>query len=119
YTFRQSNPAVIGTEVRAGTLKVGMPLMKQGQLQAITAVKSMQHEKESLTEAKAGMQIALAMDDVVIGRQLKEGEVLYSAISEQDFRKLKEHKDLLHPAEIEVLKELAVLHRAENPVWGI
>lgn len=119
YIFRQSGPAVIGTEVRAGTLKAGLPLIKAGQTESLTSVKSIQHEKETLAEAKKGMQIAMAMDGVTIGRQLREGDVLYVAISEDHFRKLKEHKDLLTADEIEVLKELAALHRTENPVWGI
>lgn len=119
YIFRQSNPAVMGTEVRAGTLKVGMRLIKSGQTAPITAVKSMQHDKESISEAVKGLQVAMAMDGVVVGRQVREGDILYADVPEAHFRKLKELKDLLTVDEIEVLKELVAVHRAENPVWGI
>jgi translation initiation factor 5B len=119
YIFRQSNPAVIGTEVLAGTLKVGMPLVKAGQTQTLTAVKSLQQEKESITEAKRGMQIAMAMDDVIIGRQLKEGDMLYSAIPEDHFRRLREHKELLSSDELEAMKEYAAMQRKKNSLWGI
>lgn len=119
FVFRQSNPAVIGTEVLAGTLKAGLPLVKTGQTEPLTVVKSIQHEKETLAEAKKGMQIAMAMDGVTIGRQLKEGDVLYVAVPEEHFRKLKEHKELLTADEVEVLKELAAMHRVHNTIWGI
>jgi hypothetical protein len=45
--------------------------------------------------------------------------VLYTAISEDHFRKLKEFKDYLSKSEKEVLKEIAEIMRKTNPTWGI
>ena len=117
YVFRQSNPAIMGVEITVGKLKVGMPLMKDGK--TITQVKSIQHEKESVNAAEQGKQVALAMEGVMVGRQINEGDILYSAIPEDDFRKLKELKKYLTPAETAVIKEIAVIMRKTSPVWGV
>ena len=115
--FRQSNPAVVGVEVLAGTLKVGMNLMRDGK--AITYVKEIQHEMKSLQEAEQGKQVAIAMPNIVIGRQLKENDVLYTDLTDHDFIRLKQLKRFLNDAEIEILKEIAEIKRKENKLWGV
>jgi translation initiation factor 5B len=116
--FSGSNPAVCGADILEGTIKVDMPIMnKQGKI--LTAVKSIQQEQESLNSAQRGKQVAVAMDNVIVGRQIQEGETLYSAIPEEDFKKLKDMKKFLNKNDIEVMKEIAAIMRASNPVWGI
>jgi translation initiation factor 5B len=63
--------------------------------------------------------VAVSMDNVTIGRQLNEGDVLYVAVPEDDFRKLKAMRKLLSREEIELLKELADIMRKNNPTWGV
>jgi translation initiation factor 5B len=118
YVFRQSSPAVVGVDILIGVAKTGMPIMnKNGK--DITEVKSMQHEQESVEKAEKGKQVALAMSGVSVGRQINEGDILYSSIPENDFRKFKELKKYLEKEEIEILKEIAEIKRKDNPVWGI
>lgn len=118
YIFRQSNPAVIGVEVLAGKLKAGLPLMDKNGKQ-ITTVKALQVEKETVDELEEGKQGAVSLDHVVLGRTLKGDEVLYSSIPASDFKKMKEFKRALSSREIETIKEIAIIMRKENPVWGI
>ena len=118
YIFRQSNPAIVGVEVLSGTLKVGMPLMNTEGKQ-ITEVKQIQADKETVDEAEKGKQVAVSMPDVTVGRQINENFTLYSAIPEEDFRKLKELKKLLTPEEIETIKEIAEIKRRDHVVWGV
>jgi translation initiation factor 5B len=118
YVFRQSNPAVVGIEVLAGILKPNVQLMtRDGKV--LTAVKGMQREQENLTRAPKGTQCALSLPNVIIGRHLQEGDILYTAVPEQDYRKLKELKEHLPDDEKEVLKEIAAIMRRHNPVWGV
>ncbi|MBI2664255.1 translation initiation factor IF-2 [Candidatus Woesearchaeota archaeon] len=117
YVFRQSNPAIVGTEVLAGTLQAGAEIMKDGK--AITAVKQIQEEKESITEARKGKQVAVEYERVTIGRQLNEGDILYTAVSDQDYRKMKELKQYLTDDEKEALREIGAIMRKQNPLWGI
>jgi translation initiation factor 5B len=117
YVFRQNNPAVVGVDVLGGTLKAGSTLMKAGG--ASMSVKSIQHDKDSLAKADKGMQVAAALVGVSVGRQINEGDVLYSQIEEADFKKLKDLKQYLRPDEKEVLMEIARIMRDKNPVWGV
>ncbi len=117
YIFRQSNPAIVGTEIMVGELKVGMPIMKDGK--DISSIKSIQAEKESISKAEAGKQVAVAYLNVTVGRQIAEDDILYSAIPEDDFRKLKSLKQHLRKEEIDVMREIAELKRKQNPLWGV
>ena len=117
YVFRQSNPAIVGTDIIIGSLRVGTGIMKDGK--DISSVKSIQHEKDSLSKVEAGKQVALALPNVTVGRQINENDTLYSAIPEPDFRKLKEFKKYLNKDELEVMKEIADLKRKLNPLWGL
>ena len=118
YIFRQSNPAVVGVEVLAGTLKSGVSLMKKDGA-PLTDVKSIQLEQETIEKAEKGRQIAVSLPDVVVGRQIHEDDILYSVIPEEQFRKFKELKKYLTQEEITVLKEIAEIMRNQNPMWGI
>jgi len=117
YVFRQSNPAIVGTEVLEGKVKTGISVMKKGKF--ISKIKSIQKEQENVTEAKKGDQVAIAYEDATVGRQINEGEILYSLIPEEDFRQMKELKEYLSKEEIEILKEIAAIMREKDPVWGI
>lgn len=118
YVFRQNNPAVVGCEILLGTAKNNTPLMLKDGV-SITSIRGMQKEKENVSEARKGTQLALSLDNVTVGRQIKEGDILYSAISENDFRKMKELKKYLKPDEADAAREIALIMREKNPVWGI
>ncbi len=118
YIFRQNNPAICGTEVLAGILRPNTPLMnKEGK--EITVVKGIQVEQENVQKLEKGKQGAVSMPDVTVGRQLNEGDILYSAIPEEHFRKYKEHKEHLSEEEKNLLKEIAEIMRNKNPMWGV
>ncbi|HLC97450.1 MAG TPA: translation initiation factor IF-2 [Candidatus Nanoarchaeia archaeon] len=118
YVFRQNNPAIAGIEIEVGSLKTGDPIMNRDGKKLSTA-KSMKDGEENVTKAEQGKQVALAMDGVTIGRQVQEGDILYTDIPEADFQKLKELKLYLSKLELAVLKEIADIKRKENPVWGV
>ena len=118
YVFRQSNPAVVGVEVLLGKLKTGIMLMKDNGA-SLVEVKGIQNEGKNLQEAESGKQVALSLQGVIVGRQIHEGEILYSDINEENFRKLKEMKKLLKQDEVECLKEIAEIKRRNNTLWGV
>ena len=118
YVFRQNNPAIVGIDVLAGTLMANTPLMNKDGA-AITEAKSMQHEQEKIEKAEKGKQVAVSLPNVTVGRQIHEEDILYSAIPEEHFRKLREFKKYLSQEEISILKEIAEIMRKNNPMWGI
>jgi len=117
YVFRQNNPAVVGVDILEGKIKTNMRLMKD--VIHLTTIKSIQSEKKKVTEAEKGKQVAISLDKVTVGRQINEGDILYSVIPESDFKKLKELKKHLTEGEITLLKEIAVMMRKENSLWGV
>lgn len=118
YVFRQSNPAVVGIEVMSGTLKANTPLMNS-EGKSVATVKGIQQEQKNVEQAEKSKRVAISLPNVVIGRQLKEGDVLYSAVPEEHFRIYKEYKQYLSQDEKALLKDIAEIMRKTNPVWGI
>ena len=59
------------------------------------------------------------MPGVNFERQLTVGENLYTNLGESQFRKFKEHKNLLSSEEKSILQEIAQIKRRENVTWGI
>ena len=116
--FRQSNPAVVGVRVLGGIVQANTPLMKKDGSKA-SYIKSVQMHNAAVAEAKKDDEVALAIPDIICGRQVREGDVLYSDLDEQHFLKLKQLKRYLKEDEIEVIKEIAEIKRKENQVWGI
>ena len=118
YTFRQSNPAIVGVEIEIGRIKTGDGILKDGRGR-VGVVKSLKEGKENVSVAEQGRQLAMAMEGVTLGRQVEEGDFLYTDIPEEDFVKLKALKQHLSKVEISVLKEIAEIKRKDNPVWGV
>jgi translation initiation factor 5B len=118
YVFRQSNPAVCGVEVLQGKLKSGVRIMKTN-ADVVDVVKQIQKEKDTVSEAERGSQVAISLPKTTVGRQIVEGDILFSFIPEEDFKELKRFKKLLSNEEREVLKEIAGVMRKKEAMWGI
>lgn len=117
FVFRQNNPAIIGCDILEGKISTGTYVMKDGK--NIGMIKGIQLEKESIKTVEKGKQAAISIDGVTVGRQIKESDILYGYMPEEDFRKIKSLVKYLSKGEIEVLKEIAEIMRKENGVWGI
>ncbi len=116
--FRQSNPAVVGVIIFAGIMKNNQPLMKING-DKIADVKSMQLDGKNIETAVKNNEVAIALPNIVVGRQIKERDILISDLREEDFIKLKKLRKYLNNDEVELLKEIAEIKRKTNPLWGI
>ncbi len=113
--FRISKPAIFGVRVLGGKLRARTQLMKIDGT-SVGPVKSIRTGEQSLEEASQGEEVAIAMDGITVGRQIKEGDVLYSDINERDFRILKEEN--LNVDENMIMEEIKSLRRKTSPFWG-
>ena len=118
YVFRQSNPAVVGMEIMQGTIKTNVAVANIDGKQ-VSRIKGLQLEQKNIDSADAGKQVAVSLEGVTVGRQVKEGDILYSEIPEEEFKELKEFKKLLSQEQKDLLKEIAQIKRRNNPVWGV
>ncbi|HDM05871.1 MAG TPA: translation initiation factor IF-2, partial [Candidatus Aenigmarchaeota archaeon] len=103
--FRASHPAIFGVEILRGTLKPGV-LMKRKDGKIIGRIKEIQKEGKTLTEARKGDKVAVSMEEPTVGRQIKEGDILYSSLSKKDVEELKRIESYLSEDEKNLLSEL-------------
>jgi len=116
--FRRSNPAIVGVEVLGGEIKREAYLINlDGKI--IGKILAIQKEKKNIDVAMKNDMVAVSIDDAVVGRNIFEDDILYTFISENDYRKFKENKDILNDEQKEILKEIANIMRKENPAWGL
>ena len=120
YVFRRSNPAIVGVEVLGGVIKPGYPLMREDG-KRIGRIKQIQDKGKSIPEARAGMAVAISIEGrVMIGRQVDEGDVLYTDIPEEHAKLLlTKYRSWLSDDEMMVLKEIIKIKRRENPLYGL
>lgn len=117
YVFRASNPAVVGCEVLGGFIKAGCQLLKNNR--EIGEIKQIQVQGETVAEATIGQQVAVSIAGPTVGRQIDEADVLYTELTESNYRLLMSRKELLTEHEKSVLQEIVDMKRKENPRWGL
>ena len=117
HVFRASNPAIVGCEILGGFVKPGYKLFKESS--DIGEVKQIQSQGENVTEAKIGDKVAVSITGPTVGRQIKEGDILFTGLSGEDYKKLKKFFHLLTEHEKQVLEEITELKRKHDPRWGL
>ena len=118
YIFRNTKPAIFGIRVEVGKMISGLNLMgNKGE--KIGRIKNIQSENKSIEEATKDMEVAISIPGVNFERQLKNKELLYSDISESQFKNFKKNKDLLSNKEVKILQEIAEIKRKSKSDWGM
>ena len=117
YVFRVSHPAVIGVRVLAGRIKDGMRLMRENG-KVIGTIRGIQSENKSIEEAIQGQEVAISIEGVTVGRQIKGDDILYTSIPESDAKKLKE-MNVLNIDEKDVLNRIIEIKRKGDKFWGM
>ncbi|MDY6766121.1 MAG: translation initiation factor IF-2 [Candidatus Nanohaloarchaea archaeon] len=118
HTFRQSNPAVVGVEVRDGVLNTGSRLMDRDG-ESVGRVKSIQEEGESIGQAVRGDEVAVSITEVTVGRQIEEGQELYTDIPAKDYEIIQEMEDEFSDNELRVLDEIVAIKDSIDPRWKL
>src|SRR3989338_5358167 len=115
--FRASQPAIVGCDVISGIVKPGYKLFKDDK--PVGEIKQVQSQGKSINEAKIGDKVAVSIEGPTVGRQINESDVLYTDITEEDYRKLKKFDKLLTENELKVMEEIKTIKRKYNPRWGL
>jgi len=110
YVFRNSNPAIFGVKIAGGRAKVNLPLIDD-RGEHVGRIKSLQVDKSGVEEAKEGQELALAIPGIMFDRRLKDIKYLYADISEKQFKKFKDNKELLSASELKVLHEISLIKK--------
>ena len=120
YVFRQSKPAIIGVRVLAGRIRPGNTLIREDG-RKVGTIKQIQSEGKSVQEAVKGMDVAISISGGVVGRNLKEGMILYVDMPENDARLInRKLMQYLSTDEREAFKEfLKIKRKIEGFTWGM
>ena len=115
HVFRVSKPAIVGVRVLAGRVRPGQMLMRDDG-RPVGRIKSIRSGDKTLPEARMGDEVAVAIDDATVGRQIDVEDVLLVDIPEGHARELLSQK--LSSDEQEVLDVVTKIKRKESPFWG-
>jgi translation initiation factor 5B len=121
HTFRQSSPAVVGVEVLSGTLKRNSQVVKWegNNTTRVGELKSLQDAGEDIDEARAGEEVAASIDGPTVGRQIEEGDELWTELPEKHAKILEQElSDDIPADELEALGMYLDKHRKRDPFWG-
>ncbi|HLC92576.1 MAG TPA: translation initiation factor IF-2 [archaeon] len=110
--FRHSGPAIVGVRVLEGKIRKGIRVMNaEGEI--VGRVLGLQNEGKPIEEASKGMEIAVSIEDAVVGRSVFEKDELYSYIPSGHFHELETLGDSLSSEEMELVEEIKKMENTE------
>ena len=118
HVFRTHKPAIVGVRVLGGRIRVDQKLLV-GDGRVVGSIKSIRRGEESVREATQGEEVAVAIDEVTIGRQMDQGDIVYVDVPEGDARKFLRTPGMLNHDEVEVLKEIQRIKQKETRFWAM
>lgn len=103
--FRNNKPAIVGVHIIEGRLRDGFRVMnKEGK--EIGKVVGLQNEGKAVKEAKAGEELAVSIDGANVGRNLFEGDHLYSCVPASSYGGLIKHASEFSEGEKKLLEKI-------------
>lgn len=118
HVFRTQKPAIVGMRILGGRLRVEQKFLL-GDGRVVGQVKSIRRGEESVKEAIPGEEVAVAIDDVTIGRQIAQGDIVYVDVPEGEARKFFRTPGMLNADELDVLKEIQKIKQKETRFWAM
>lgn len=116
--FRRNNPAIFGVEIKVGRLKQKSVVMNE-EGKEIGTIHQIQDKNRNIEEAKTDMQAAVSMNEPTVGRQVNEGDILYTVPPNEDVKLLlNRFKYRLNEDELKALDEIVEMKRKINPMYG-
>lgn len=119
YVFRMSKPAVVGIEVLTGTLKPKVRLIKPSG-EKVGVIQNIQERNKNIAQAGKGKKVAVSIMGAEMGKNLREGDILFTDIPENDAKQISQkYTEFLREDEAQVLEEFLKVKRREKPFWAI
>jgi translation initiation factor 5B len=118
FVFRRNDPAVFGIEVLKGRLRQKATIMNSDG-KTIGTIHQIQEEGKSVPELNRGKQAAISVVGPTIGRQINEGEMFYTLLSDAEIRIINEkYLSNLSSDDLELLKEIVETRRKSVPLYA-
>jgi len=117
HVFRQSDPAVVGVRVLSGKLERNVTAERNDG--RVGTVQGIQRQGEDIDTAEEGEEVSVAIDGPMVGRDIKEGDVLHTSVPEKHAKALEqEFEDVLDETTREALEEYLEIKRNVDPFWA-
>ncbi|MFX1327939.1 MAG: translation initiation factor IF-2 [Promethearchaeota archaeon] len=119
FIFRNSDPAVFGVHIEAGTLYPKVPLIND-KGKRVRRVHQIQDKGQTLEKASKDSEVAISIRGIEIGRDIGKDETFYVSIPESHVRQLMgKFVNELTTDQKQALREYVTLMRkAVHPWWG-
>lgn len=119
YVFRRAKPAIFGAKVLGGQITPNVNMINvEGS--RIGRISQIQDRGEAISRADEGQEVAVAMPQPIVGRHIKERDVLYVDIPERHAKLLRtKFAGRLTEKQAEALKELVELKRKTDVLWAV
>lgn len=119
YIFRRAKPAIFGAKVLGGQITPNVHMINVEGTR-IGRISQIQDRGEAIPRADEGQEVAVAMPQPIVGRHIKERDVLYVDIPERDAKQLRtKFAGRLTEKQAEALKELVELKRRTDVLWAV
>jgi len=119
YVFRRAKPAIFGSKILAGQITPNVNMVN-GQGERLGRISQIQDSGKAIPRADAGMEVAVAMPQPILGRHIKERDVLYVDIPERDAKLLRtKFAARLTETELQALMELVEMKRKTDVLWAV
>lgn len=119
FIFRRSNPAIFGVKVLAGAIAPNREMINM-EGEVLGRITQIQEEGKPISLAEEGKEVAVSMPKPIIGRHIREGDILYVDVPEEHVRVLRDRfSSRLTERALETLKELVEIKRRRDPVWAM
>ena len=92
--FRRSDPCILGIEILAGELRQNYWIINENN-NRIGKIIDIQSEKRKIDSAKIGDKVAVSIEGAIYGRNIKENQILYSDMTNNDIINFLDIKDKL------------------------
>ncbi len=118
FIFRKSKPAIFGVEILEGRLRQKSQIMDSNG-NDIGIIHQIQDKNQSIEEARKGMEVAVSMQEPVIGRHINEEDILYAYPKSEDAALLlTKFKNRLSEEELRLLEEIIEKRRKVEALYA-
>ena len=119
FIFRNSDPAVFGVHVEAGTLYPKVPLITDNG-KRVRKVHQIQDKGQTIEKAPKDSEVAISIRGIEIGRDIGKDETLYVNVPESHVRQLMgKFIDELTTDQKQALREfITLMRKTTHPWWG-
>ena len=119
FIFRRAKPAIFGVRVLAGVIAPNRELIREDG-KNLGKISQIQEAGKPISLAEAGKEVAISMPKPVVGRHIREGDILYVDIPEEHAKMLRDRfAHRLSEDSLQALEELIEIKRRSNPIWAI